>query len=160
MKRLLRIGIPSLALVAAGALALPAYRATAPSGCRPDNWVGWHLAMRQQCLEPSYVCEHMTSAEMLRDPEIAAAWREGFAAGRAEPVRGLSRMVGRMRAAYGCEPEPGAPPEAGASFQGELPPGHPPVGDACPYAGPGPGRSPHPAGPLPLTFEAAPTTAI
>jgi len=26
------------------------------------------------------VCEHLTSAEMLRDPQIAAAYREGLAA--------------------------------------------------------------------------------
>src|SRR5512144_1338108 len=95
MKRLIRIGIPSLALAAAAALALPAVRPAGSSGCEHGNWTDWHLAMRQQCLEPRYVCEHMTSAEMLRDPQIAAAYREGLAAGRPEPVRALSRMVGR-----------------------------------------------------------------
>jgi len=177
MKRLIRIGIPSLGLLAAGALALPAVRAAGSSGCEPGNWVDWHLAMRQQCLEPRYVCEHMTSAEMLRDPQIAAAYREGLAAGRPEPVRGLSRMVGQVRAMYGCEPEAGSAPGASASASpsgrlppghpplgGEraeaLPPGHPPVGGTCPFGGSDAGRAPRPAGPLPFAFEATPTTTL
>src|SRR5574341_2058814 len=86
MKRVVRVGLPALALAAAGALALPLVRATGSSGCQPANWMDWHLAMRQQCLEPGYVCQHMTSAERMRDPEIAAAYREGLAAGRPEQI--------------------------------------------------------------------------
>jgi hypothetical protein len=162
MKRYARIGLFALGLLAVGALALPAVRAAGSSGCEPKNWMDWHLAMRQQCLAPRYVCEHMTSAEMLRDPQIAAAYREGLAAGRPEPVRGLARMVGQMRAMYGCEPEAGAAPDRGAaaSSSGRLPPGHPPVGGSCPFAGPDAGLIPHPAGPPPFAFEAAPTTTL
>ena len=89
MRPLIRFGLPSIGLLAAGALALPAVRAAGPGGCEPGDWMDWHLAMRQQCLEPQYVCRHMTSAEMLRDPQIAAAYREGLAAeasGRAYTV--------------------------------------------------------------------------
>lgn len=167
MKRLFRIGVPSLALLAAGALAVPAIRAAGSSGCEPRGWMDWHLAMRQDCLAPRYVCEHMTSAEMLRDPEVAAAYREALAAGDPDEVRRLSRMVGRMRARYGCEPEAGSAPEAsGPAFSADrLPPGHPPVGGPpvggrCPFAGPDAGRSPHPAGPLPFVFDAAPTVTL
>jgi hypothetical protein len=162
MKRIVRIGIPSLGLLAAGALALPAIRAAGSSGCEPKDWMDWHLAMRQECLAPHYVCEHMTSAEMLRDPEIAAAYREALAAGDPEGLHRLSRMVGRMRARYGCEPEAGAAPRAGGSaFPADrLPPGHPPVGGRCPFAGQDAGRAPHPAGPLPFAFEAAPTITL
>jgi len=161
MKRFVRIGIPALSLMAAGALALPAVRAAGSSGCEPKNWTDWHLAMRQECLAPRYVCEHMTSAEMLRDPQIAAAYREGLAAGRPEPVRGLSRMVGQLRAMYGCEPEAGAAPEPGAaSSSGRLPPGHPPVSRTCPFAGPDAGRGAHSAGSLPFAFETVPTVTL
>ncbi len=139
MKRLLRIGIPSLALAAA--LALPAVRAGGSSGCHPRSWMDWHVAVRQQCLEPRYVCEHMTSAEMLRDPQIAAAWREGIAAGSPEPARGLSRMVRQVRGLYGCEPEGGAAPGDALSRGRALPPGHPPVGDGWSEALP-PGHPP------------------
>lgn len=160
MRRLVRIGVPSLALLAAGALAAPAIRAAGSQGCQPEGWKDWHLAMRQECLAPSYVCRHMTSAEMLRDPEIAAAYREGLVAGRSEPVRGLDAMVGRMRARYGCEPEAGAEPDPAASPAGGLPPGHPPVEGACPFAGPGAGGHPAPAGPLPFAFEAPPAATL
>ncbi|HET6923256.1 MAG TPA: hypothetical protein VFI16_08915 [Anaeromyxobacteraceae bacterium] len=161
MKRYARTGLFALGLLAAVALALPVVRAGGSSGCEPKDWMDWHLAMRQECLEPRYVCEHMTSAEMLRDPQIAAAYREGLTAGRPEPVRGLSRMVGQMRAMYGCEPEDGAGPEAGAAWSPDrLPPGHPPVGGSCPFAGPDAGRGARSAGPLPFAFESAPTITL
>ncbi len=162
MKRYAGIGLFALGLLAVGTLALPVVRAAGSSGCEPKNWMDWHLAMRQHCLTPRYVCEHMTSAEMLRDPQIGAAYREGLAAGRTEPVRGLSRMVGQMRAMYGCEPEAGATPGRGAaaSPSGRLPPGHPPVGGSCPFAGPDADRGAHSAGPLPFAFESAPTITL
>ncbi len=197
MKRLLRIALPSLATLAAVA-ALPAVRATGSSGCQPRTWADWHLALRQQCVEQRYVCEHMTGAEMLRDSDIAAAQRDGLAIERRDVVRMLSHVVGQTRAKYGCdaaaeapEPEalppghppvgeqwarrlppghppvdewsmdplpPGHPPVDG--YRGdELPPGHPPVG-TCPFADPGTGGSPRPAGPLPFTFEAPQTVAL
>ncbi|HEU4384595.1 MAG TPA: hypothetical protein VFR85_13995 [Anaeromyxobacteraceae bacterium] len=129
MKRIVRIGIPSLAAVAA-ALALPAVRAAGPAGCEPKSLNEWQLAVRQQCVEQSYVCEHMTRDEMLGDPEVNAAWREGMAEGRSEATNGVALMVGHLRAIYGCEPEGEAAPSESAPRPraGELPPGHPPVG--------------------------------
>lgn len=162
MKRYAGIGLFALGLVAAGALALPAIRAAGSPGCEPKSWMDWHLAMRQECLAPRYVCEHMTSAEMLRDPEIATAYHEALAAGEHGEVHRLSRMVERMRARYGCEPEAGAAPGRGAaaSPSGRLPPGHPPVGGSCPFAGPDADRGAHSAGPLPFAFESAPTVTL
>ena len=196
MKRLLHIGLPSLA-AAAAILALPAVNASSSSGCQPKNWADWHLALRQQCLEQRYVCEHMTSAEMMRDADIAAAHRDGLALERPELVRILAHVVGQTRARYGCDAAPAEAPPPGALPQGhspvygdwadELPPGHPPVDEhwtgvlppghppvdgygalppghppvgTCPFAGPGTGRAPRPAGPLPFTFEAPRTVTL
>lgn len=182
MKRLLRIGLPSLA-AAAAILALPAVRAGGSSGCQPRSWADWHLALREQCVEQSYVCEHMTSAEMMRDSDIADAQRDGLALERRELVRILSHVVGQTRARYGCDAAPteapppaalppGHPPVDGYGTgelppghppvdgdQADLPPGHPPVG-GCPFAGPGRGRAPRPAGPLPFTFQAPRTVTL
>jgi hypothetical protein len=90
-------------LVAAPVLARPVLKHWRAEGCEPTNWVEWHVAMRKQCLKPSYVCEHMTTPKMLQDPDIARAYG-GAAAG--EPSQ-LADLVGRMRNAYGCAPENG-----------------------------------------------------
>ena len=87
-------------LAAAPVVARPFLRRLQADRCEPTNWVEWHLAMRRQCLTPSYVCEHMTTPGMMEDPEVARSFAE------AEPSR-LAEMVGRMRSAYGCAPESG-----------------------------------------------------
>ncbi len=86
----------SPALVAQGA---------AKDACEPHGWVEWHLAMSRRCLSASYVCEHMTTPQLLEDPEVAAEYRGSLAAGVRPQLSGL---VARMRRAYGCSPEPGA----------------------------------------------------
>ncbi len=73
-------------------------------GCQPSGWTEWHAAMQRQCLQAEYVCQHMTSLEMLRDPEVSRALGHDEA-GAAH----LSYLVGRMRTAYGCAPEAGPP---------------------------------------------------
>ena len=133
-----RIGLVVLVLGAGTALASPVYRGWRSSGCEPRNWIDWHLAMRRQCLAKSYVCENMTTARMLEDPDVAAAYRSGLAAGSRDPVPGLVEMVGRMRLSYGCEPERGTRVEAPAMPEGHpaaLPPGHPPIPRAFPSFG-------------------------
>ncbi len=103
--RLARAGLLALAVLVPAAVAFPAYRSLRSRGCEPESWVDWHLAMRQQCLTPQYVCRNMTTAKMLRDPELAAAYRQGLADGISDPVPMLSEMVDRMRRSYGCDPE-------------------------------------------------------
>ncbi len=103
--RALRGGLLAVTLLVPSAVALQVYRGMQQRGCEPENWVDWHLAMRQQCLTTRYVCDNMTTAKMLRDPDLAAAYRQGIAAGVADPVPMLSEMVGRMRRSYGCDPE-------------------------------------------------------
>jgi hypothetical protein len=105
-------------LFAAAALALaapfvapPLLRQLHAGRCEPVNIMEWHVAMKQRCLEPSYVCEHMTTAKMLEDPDVARSFSRG-----ADPESPLAEMVDRMRDAFGCAPEPGtsrvAPPSA------------------------------------------------
>ncbi|HUK66459.1 MAG TPA: hypothetical protein VLV17_06485 [Anaeromyxobacteraceae bacterium] len=73
--------------------------------CEPANWREWHVAMRERCLLPSYVCQHMTTAELLRDPDVAGAFPpDELGADSSE----LSDLVGRMRREFGCPPEAGA----------------------------------------------------
>jgi hypothetical protein len=109
-------------------LALPLVHELGGSGCEPRSWVDWHVAMKSACLTPAYVCENMTAAKMLEDPQLAEAYAGALRAGEAAE---LDALVGHLRAAYGCE---GAP-STGNVGQGEpapesprLPPGHPPVG--------------------------------
>jgi hypothetical protein len=103
-RRLLASATVLLALLGtAPVVARPLLRHLQADRCEPTNWMEWHLAMRRQCLTPSYVCEHMTTPGMLQDPDVAQSF--GGSAD-AEPSR-LSEMVGRMRSAYGCAPESG-----------------------------------------------------
>jgi len=144
-RRAARIGLLALVLGAGTALAAPAWRGWR-SSCEPRNWIDWHLAMRRQCLTQAYVCENMTTARMLDDPEIAADYRAALAAGSRDPVSGLDEMVDRMRRSYGCQPEPGARLEAPEMPEGHpaaLPPGHPPIPRGSPSG-----------------FEPAPTLAL
>lgn len=104
LRFLVGLGVLSL-FVIGGAAALARGRA---AGCQPTSWVEWHVAMRRQCLLPSYVCRHMTTSELLRDPDVARSVGEGTdEAG----VAHLSALVGHMRSAYGCAPEEAAPLE-------------------------------------------------
>ncbi len=128
--RAARIGLLALVLGAGTVLASSVYRGWRSSACEPRNWIDWHLAMRRQCLTQSYVCENMTTAKMLDDPDVAAAYRAALAAGALEPMPGLAEMVGRMRLSYGCKPERGASvegPEMPEGHPAVLPPGHPPI---------------------------------
>jgi hypothetical protein len=74
------------------------------ASCEPANWREWHVAMRERCLAPSYVCQHMTTPELLRDPDVAGAFPPG---GLGVESSELSDLVGRMRRDFGCAPEAG-----------------------------------------------------
>lgn len=99
--------------------------------CEPESWADWHVAMKQECLTPEYVCANMTSATLFRDPGVSAAYRAAVEAGDRATAAHLEALVGHMRATYGCD---GA--GAGAEVHGiapapahpRLPPGHPPIG--------------------------------
>ena len=71
------------------------------NGCEPTSWVEWHAAMQRRCLEPKYVCDHMTTPQLLRDPDLAQAFRQA----PSDHVEHLADLVGKMRRAFGCEPE-------------------------------------------------------
>jgi predicted nucleic acid-binding Zn ribbon protein len=128
--RAFRIAFLTLALGVVLAATLPGMRGETvrPASCEPESWADWHQAMRSACLTPAYVCHNMTSSKLLEDPQLAAEYRAGLAAGDPAPLSGLDELVARMRSAYGCGDAP-APPQADP-FQGaapRLPPGHPPV---------------------------------
>ncbi len=95
-------GLMALLVLAVGApvIARPVIRhLQSASSCQPSNWMEWHTAMRNQCLQASYVCEHMTTAKMLEDPDVAQSFPNGGGM--------LGELVGRMRQSYGCAPEAG-----------------------------------------------------
>ena len=104
-----------LGLIAAAALGLMASVA-APSllrrlradRCEPAYIMEWHIAMKQHCLQPSYVCKHMTTPKMLEDPDVARSFSR-----EVDPDSPLAEMVGRMRDAFGCAPEDGPASRAG-----------------------------------------------
>ncbi len=90
-------------LAVAGPVVMPRLlRPARLEGCQPVNVVEWHAAMKQGCLKPSYVCEHMTTPKMLEDPDVARSFSLG-----PDDESPLAEMVGRMRHAYGCSPEVG-----------------------------------------------------
>src|SRR6266542_827505 len=89
---------------AAPVLARPLLHHLHRGACEPSSWTEWHAAVQRQCLEAAYVCEHMTTPQLLTDPDIGRAFRGA----PADHVGHLSDMVGRMRHAYGCTPEAGA----------------------------------------------------
>ena len=108
-------------LFAATALALAGPRIAQPllrylraDRCEPVNIMEWHVAMRQRCLKPSYVCEHMTTPKMLEDPDVARSFSRG-----ADAESPLTEMVGRMRHAFGCAPEAG--PASDAAPPSDIP---------------------------------------
>jgi hypothetical protein len=124
-------------LAAAAVIAWPAVAGWhARSGCEPEGWIDWHVAMQKSCLTPDYVCRNMTSSKLLEDPEIAAELRRALEAGDTAAMGALDSLVDGMRAEYGCVGSSRGPARSG----GRLPPGHPPVGpgDATPtFDGPG-----------------------
>jgi len=122
--RLARLALAGSLLLLLAASAGPAARALLSGGCRPQNWVDWHVAMRRQCLSPAYVCRNMTTAKMLDDPSVSAGYREALEAGQ-DALPALSDLVGRLRETYGCEPERAAGPRGAPASR--LPPGHPAV---------------------------------
>jgi hypothetical protein len=98
------LGLLAVVVAAGPVVARPLLRQLhPPDACEPTNWVEWHVAMKNQCLKPSYVCEHMTTGTLMSDPDIASSLQ-------AEPdadTSHLSALVRRMRNAYGCAPESG-----------------------------------------------------
>jgi hypothetical protein len=109
-------------------VAIPAARAWRTVGCEPRSWIDWHVAIRKACLTPAYVCENMTSAKMLDDPQLVDELRSALKQGEPAAFEHLDALVAHLRAAYGCEsatgdvsgthPSPASP---------RLPPGHPPI---------------------------------
>ncbi len=139
--------VAAAGLAVLAVLALPMVRAArGASGCEPHSWTDWHAAVERACVTPAYLCENMTSAKLLQDPEIAGELRDALRAGQgqASAMQDLDALVGHLRDVYGCEGA-GAPPGLrGAQPEPVLPPGHPPI--------PGSPRSP--------MFEAPPTLTI
>jgi hypothetical protein len=97
-------------------------RAIRTSACQPASWGEWHAAIRKHCLDPSYVCQHMTTAELLEDPELVNAFERN--------VSRVADVVEHMRDAYGCAPERAPVLRPGLPEPGPLaPPAYPPPQD-------------------------------
>ncbi len=97
-RRLLAAALAVAALLAAApVLARSVSKAIRASACQPSSWGEWHAAFRKHCLDPSYVCQHMTTSSLLEDPELVHAFGLNGS--------GVADVVGRMRDAYGCAPE-------------------------------------------------------
>jgi hypothetical protein len=125
-----------LGLVSAAALAGLA-RAPAAQGCEPRTWRDWHVAVKRECVAPAYVCHNLTSSRLLDDPEVAGAYEDALASNDRQQIQEMDRLVGQLRAAYGCAPSPGRLPAASPHGPGLLlPPGHPSVGGDRPFADP------------------------
>jgi hypothetical protein len=109
-RRRLLAALTALVGVAAAlpVLARPLLRQLHRDACEPSSWTEWHAAVQRQCLEASYVCEHMTTPRLLADPEVARAFRDA----PPDHVGHLSEMVRRMRHAYGCTQETGVASQA------------------------------------------------
>jgi hypothetical protein len=90
----------AIAVPVAGGAAARHFRArTAVASCEPSSWAEWHEALRTQCLAPEYVCENLTTPQLMRDPHAVQSF---------EKIGSRVRdVVGRMRQAYGCTAEPG-----------------------------------------------------
>ncbi len=100
LRRATAAAVALLLLAAAAPVVVrPLLRQLREVACHPSNWLEWHAAMRDQCLKPAYVCENMTTWKLLQDPDVAHSFVHGQTR--------LGEMVGRMRRAYGCEPEGG-----------------------------------------------------
>ncbi len=97
--RRLLVGAVAVAvlLAAAPVLARSVSKAIRASACQPSSWGEWHTAFRKHCLDPSYVCQHMTTSSLIDDPELVHAFGLNGS--------NVADVVGRMRDAYGCAPE-------------------------------------------------------
>lgn len=132
-----RIGLGLLLLAITTVATASAWRSYRGSGgCEPQSWADWHLAMKQECLTPAYVCENMTPAKLLDDPQLREAFRRSFEAGEPSPLRGLEALVGQMRAEFGCEGGGAPGSHAAPPPHPRLPPGHPPIDGHGPRARP------------------------
>src|SRR5512146_3286205 len=63
-------------LVAAPMIGRSVFHAVRAGACQPSSWGEWHAAFRKQCLDPSYVCKHMTTSNLLEDPELLGAFQQ------------------------------------------------------------------------------------
>lgn len=93
----------------------------------------WPIAQRGD----ADLCEIMTPARMLEDPELASEYAQALRSGDAGEVARVRSRIREIRALHGCEGEVALPSRAPEA----LPPGHPPVGgDARPswFEEPGP----------------------
>lgn len=146
LARTARAGVVAFAgLAVLGALALPVIGRVRGGQCEPHSWADWHVAMARACLTPDYVCENMTSAKMLEDPQLAAELRHALRAGRGGALAHLDALVAHVREAYGCaSSDASRPAPALDPPDPRLPPGHPPV----------------PATPAPPIFQAPPSLTI
>jgi hypothetical protein len=112
-----------LALLGSGVvLSRTVSHAVRTSACQPASWGEWHAAIRKHCLDPSYVCQHMTTAKLLEDPELVNLFERN--------VSRVADVVERMRDAYGCAPERAPVFRPGLPEPGPLaPPAFPPQQD-------------------------------
>ena len=113
-----------LVLLAAAAAASGSARAPAAQSCRPQSWVDWHVAVKAQCVTRTYVCHNMTPSQLLRDPSVAGAYEDALASNDRGRIAEMDGLIGRIRAAYGCDRPPGG--SHGVPSR-RLPEGHPPV---------------------------------
>jgi hypothetical protein len=140
--RAARLLVAAAMLAALTLVALPALaRFRSSDGCEPRTWLDWHVAIKQACLTPAYVCENMTSAKLLADPDVLASYRRALEAGEAGAIGHLDALVDHLRGAYGCDgAAEGAPGPVPAAPR--LPPGHPPIPGHGSSAVPFPGHPP------------------
>lgn len=115
-----------MGLAVLGTLALPLVRSARGAACEPHGWMAWHAAMERACLTPAYVCENMTSAKLMEDPEVASEVKRALQAGEQGTLAHLEALVGHMRDAYGCDGA-AAPDRAEEQQPTRLPPGPPPI---------------------------------
>lgn len=144
--RVLRpLAVAATGLAVLSVMGLPLVRATHGAlACEPHSWGDWHAAIERACVAPAYVCENMTSAKLLQDPEIAGELHDALRAGERGAMQELDALVGHMRDVYGCEGQRTPHGTRGVRPAPALPPGHPPI----------------PSSPAPPLFEAPASITI
>jgi hypothetical protein len=85
--------------------------------------VVWPIAQRGG----DRVCEHMTPARMLEDPDLASDYAQALRSGDADEVARVRARLEEIRAVHGCDGSVALPSRAPRGAPA-LPPGHPPVG--------------------------------
>ncbi|HSM94110.1 MAG TPA: hypothetical protein VLT47_14625 [Anaeromyxobacteraceae bacterium] len=123
-----------LALVVVAAAASSAARGPDAGACEPRTWRDWHVAVKSQCVQRTWVCGNMTPAKLLQDPEVAAAYEDALATNDRDRIAEMDGLIAEIREAYGCPAVRERMPPAGAGASApdardlhELPAGHPPV---------------------------------